>query len=322
MTAELAGGVSASLAPLVLVYVLLRVFNRADQADLQGRPRAAGDVSTRLQENLSGVVVIKIFGREQAGGASGSGGDRGVLRPADPGDQRPQPVLPVQPGGRVPEQRDDDRRRRVLHAPGRRQFTLGKLLLFRAYWWRLFGPVQTLARVNDMVQRASAAARRVFEVLDAPDELPDAPDAEPLEQVRGEMELRDVTFAYARVARASRPCRHRQRRRCATHGPGAADTGRHARAPARRLHPHRARPDRRALRPERVGQEHGAQPAAAVLRPASRAQVLLDGTRPAVDPAGRACAATSRSCSRRRSCSTTASSTTSATATPRRRWSR
>jgi ABC-type multidrug transport system fused ATPase/permease subunit len=35
----------------------------------------------------------------------------------------------------------------------------------------LFGPVQTLARVNDMVQRASAAAKRIFEVLDAPDEL-------------------------------------------------------------------------------------------------------------------------------------------------------
>jgi ABC-type multidrug transport system fused ATPase/permease subunit len=41
-------------------------------------------------------------------------------------------------------------------------FTVGKLLAFRAYWWRLFGPIQTLARVNDMVQRAVAAARRVF----------------------------------------------------------------------------------------------------------------------------------------------------------------
>jgi ATP-binding cassette subfamily B protein len=75
-------------------------------------------------------------------------------------------------------------------------FTIGKLLAFRAYWWRLFGPIQTLARVNDMVQRASAAARRVFEVLDAPDELPDAPDANAPDRIRGDMELRDVTFAY------------------------------------------------------------------------------------------------------------------------------
>src|SRR6185312_2814021 len=76
------------------------------------------------------------------------------------------------------------------------RFTLGMLIAFRAYWWRLFGPVQTLARVNDMVQRALAAARRVFEVLDAPDEMPDAPDAVELTAVRGAMDLRHVTFAY------------------------------------------------------------------------------------------------------------------------------
>src|SRR5581483_855678 len=75
-------------------------------------------------------------------------------------------------------------------------FTVGKLLAFRAYWWRLFGPIQTLARVNDMVQRASAAGKRVFEVLDAPDELPDAPDAIEVSKVRGAMQLKDVSFRY------------------------------------------------------------------------------------------------------------------------------
>src|SRR4051812_695439 len=82
-------------------------------------------------------------------------------------------------------------------------FTPGDVVLFRAYWWRLFGPVQTLARVNDMVQRAVAAGRRVFEVLDAPDELPDAPGANPVGVVTGAMELRHVTFAYERGTGAS-----------------------------------------------------------------------------------------------------------------------
>jgi ABC-type multidrug transport system fused ATPase/permease subunit len=70
------------------------------------------------------------------------------------------------------------------------------LLMFRAYWYRLFGPVQTLARVSDLIQRARAAGRRVFEVLDAPEELPDAKGAISVQKIRGEMELRDVTFAY------------------------------------------------------------------------------------------------------------------------------
>src|SRR6185312_9513724 len=75
-------------------------------------------------------------------------------------------------------------------------FTPGDLVLFRAYWWRLFGPITTLARVNDMVQRASAAGRRVFEVLDEPDDLSDATGAADVENVRGLMELRDVDFSY------------------------------------------------------------------------------------------------------------------------------
>src|SRR4029450_3316884 len=76
------------------------------------------------------------------------------------------------------------------------RFTPGDVVLFRAYWWRLFGPVQTLARVNDMVQRAVAAARRIFGVLDAPEGLPGATNAVTLDDVRGELELRNVSFAY------------------------------------------------------------------------------------------------------------------------------
>jgi ATP-binding cassette subfamily B protein len=77
------------------------------------------------------------------------------------------------------------------------RFTIGTLILFRAYWWRLFGPVQTLARVNDLIQRANAAGKRVFEVLDAPEELPDAPDAIAVDHIRGAMQLRDVSFRYS-----------------------------------------------------------------------------------------------------------------------------
>jgi ABC-type multidrug transport system fused ATPase/permease subunit len=75
-------------------------------------------------------------------------------------------------------------------------FTVGMLLMFRAYWYRLFGPVQTLARVNDWVQRARASARRIFDVLDAPDEMPDAANAIAAEKVAGEIDLRDVSFEY------------------------------------------------------------------------------------------------------------------------------
>jgi ABC-type multidrug transport system fused ATPase/permease subunit len=186
---------SASLAPLVVVYLLLRVFNRKVQPVYKAAREKAGDVSTRLQENLAGVVVIKIFGREREEARRfretteayydqqvRAINARSLFFPFSRAVGFLSNVFMIGVGGYS-----------ILSGGS---FTIGKLLAFRAYWWRLFGPIQTLARVNDMVQRATAAARRVFEVLDAPDELPDAPDAVAPHHVRGDMELREVTFAY------------------------------------------------------------------------------------------------------------------------------
>ncbi len=186
---------SISLAPLIIVYFLLRFFNRKIAPIYKAAREAAGEVSTRLQENLSGVVVIKIFGREKEEAqrfrdATGSYYNeqiksinaRSLFFPFSRSIGFFSNIFMIGFGGYS-----------ILSGGS---FTVGKLLAFRAYWWRLFGPIQTLARVNDMVQRAVAAARRVFEVLDAPDELPDAPGARPLHEVSGAMQLRDVTFRY------------------------------------------------------------------------------------------------------------------------------
>src|SRR5438045_3411219 len=56
---------SIALVPLLLVYVLLKIFNRLIKPIYLAARERAGDVTTRLQENLSGVVVIKIFNREK-----------------------------------------------------------------------------------------------------------------------------------------------------------------------------------------------------------------------------------------------------------------
>lgn len=186
---------SVSLAPLIVVYVLLRVFNRRVAPIYRVARDRAGEVNARIQENLSGVVVIKIFSREQAEAQRFRDTTESYYRqqihainarslyfPFSRAVGFLSNVFMIGVGGYL-----------ILSGGS---FTVGKLVAFRAYWWRLFGPIQTLARVNDMVQRAVAAARRIFEVLDAPEELPDAPDAITLDGVRGAIELRDITFAY------------------------------------------------------------------------------------------------------------------------------
>jgi ABC-type multidrug transport system fused ATPase/permease subunit len=186
---------SIALAPLFLVYGLLKIFNRLIKPIYTAVRERAADIATRLQENLSGVVVIKIFAREKEEAARFEAATRAYYDKQITAINARYTFFPIT---RVVGFLSNVA---MIGAGGYfiikdASFTLGSLLAFRAYWWRLFGPVQTLARVNDMVQRAMAAAKRVFEVLDAPDELPDAANAISVEKVRGTMELRDVTFRY------------------------------------------------------------------------------------------------------------------------------
>ena len=93
---------------------------QAGEADLRRRPRRTlGDVGNRLQENLSGVVVIKIFGREPEEAARFRAGHRRPLPPADARRSTPAArILPVHARGRVLQQRVHDWRRRAADAQG------------------------------------------------------------------------------------------------------------------------------------------------------------------------------------------------------------
>ncbi len=63
---------------------------------------------------------------------------------------------------------------------GQGEFTLGGLLVLLSYLASLYAPLETLAYLSTGFATASAGARRVFDVLDSAEELPDSPDASPL----------------------------------------------------------------------------------------------------------------------------------------------
>ena len=79
----------------------------------------------------------------------------------------------------------------------RGQFTLGGLLAYRGYGRYFYGPIDDLVNINDLLQRAEASGRRIFQVLDAPQDIVQAPDAVPLRApVRGEIVFENVSFGY------------------------------------------------------------------------------------------------------------------------------
>ncbi len=76
--------------------------------------------------------------------------------------------------------------------------TAGTLVSFTTLQSRLFFPIGSMLQVSTEVQSSMALFDRIFEYLDLPPEIRDAPDAIPLrpEEVRGEVAFHDVWFRY------------------------------------------------------------------------------------------------------------------------------
>ncbi|WP_025229680.1 ABC transporter ATP-binding protein [Fimbriimonas ginsengisoli] len=74
--------------------------------------------------------------------------------------------------------------------------TIGELMAFLAYVGRLEGPLMMLQRIIDWSTRALTAAERVFEVMDTPIDIEEAPDAVAIPKVKGGVKFEDVHFGY------------------------------------------------------------------------------------------------------------------------------
>ncbi|MDX1933441.1 MAG: ABC transporter ATP-binding protein [Capsulimonadales bacterium] len=183
-----------TLLPILFVFLLTRYFNERVKVIYRLSRDRLGDVSARLQENLNGLPLIKAFARERfESGRFRTAGERllteqfrailarNTFFPAVRFVGFFSNVLSIGLGAWL-----------TLNG----QFTVGGLVAYRGYWWPLFAPINQLAAMNDMLQRAAAAAGRVFEVLDAPLLVADLPDARPLEWKAGRVAFEEVSFGY------------------------------------------------------------------------------------------------------------------------------
>lgn len=183
-----------ALAPVPLMALLMVRFARQVRPCYRDtRERLAG-VSGRLQDNLTGVRVIKAFSQEPREEER-----FGRLVREHHGSQltalavaaRYNPTLAFLNGaGGVA----------VLgYGAGlvlAGQLTLGELFAFTAYVAMFYQPVRNLAQVNDTLQLALAGTERLFEILDEEPEVEDTPEAVDPGRLSGRLELEHVTFRY------------------------------------------------------------------------------------------------------------------------------
>jgi ATP-binding cassette subfamily B protein len=79
--------------------------------------------------------------------------------------------------------------------------TVGTLVAFLGYIGGLFGPVQGLSGVYQTIRRASVSLDEIFAILDVQEHLGDAPDAEEVTDVVGQVEFENVSFRYEQADR-------------------------------------------------------------------------------------------------------------------------
>ncbi|MCH8062572.1 MAG: ABC transporter ATP-binding protein [Chloroflexi bacterium] len=77
------------------------------------------------------------------------------------------------------------------------QLEVGVLIAFIMYIQRFFDPIRNLTMQYTQLQRSMASGARIFELLDTEPDLIDAPNAARLPALRGEVELKGLTFSYA-----------------------------------------------------------------------------------------------------------------------------
>ena len=177
-----------SLAIIVRIGKTLRRYSRRQQEKM-------AVLTSRLQETIAGIRVVKAFTNEPAENARFRAESQMLFRDLFKIARAQQISSPLT------EQLSVLVGLFILWYGGRQVLAGGELppQLFMLFLFCIFSlgkPIKALSQVNNAVQEGIAAAERVFAILDEPQTVIEKPDAAVLDAVRGEVELRGVRFRY------------------------------------------------------------------------------------------------------------------------------
>lgn len=184
----------AALWILPVALILFMFFGVISQPLFTAIQQRLAALNTTLQENMAGIKVIKAFTREKSEQAKFEKQADSLMNQQIAVTRLfaflfPLTFLIANLGQAT-----------VLYAGGqqivRGTLTLGEWQEFSLYLVYLFFPVAQFGFIITQFGQASASAARIFEILDAKNEVADKPDAIPLPPVQGKVQFEKVTFRY------------------------------------------------------------------------------------------------------------------------------
>jgi ATP-binding cassette subfamily B protein len=180
--------------PMFPLLIIVYLFDRRIGPAWEKVREQMGQLTTVLQENISGVRVVKAFAREKL--------ELGRMRGENDKNRRQNlkrarleanafPAMDLMVGlsfallawfGA----------KRVLAGQG----DLGQFFAYQWYLWGIIWPLRFMGWLISMMRQALAAAPRLFEIIDAPQLIGDQPSARPLTRVEGHIRFDDVHFSF------------------------------------------------------------------------------------------------------------------------------
>ena len=182
---------------IVLFTIIFRKFSRRAFRRVKDRTT---DLNTFLSENLSGIKITQIFNNEEKkmrefrsrnDGLAKAFAQQilvfGIFRPIVYMLYIASVLILLYLGGKGYIQDTTFMGQTI---------TSGVLVSFYMYISKFFNPIQNLAETFNWLQSAMASAEKDFSILDMEPTVQDEPDAIELDHIKGEIEFRNVWFAY------------------------------------------------------------------------------------------------------------------------------
>ncbi len=181
------------LLPLV-IYPVLQVGRRLKKISRSSQEQVA-DINSTLFETISGIRIVQGFGMEKYENERFAKQNEGLYKTMMLSISRMIMVSPLTEfigfvclGA-------------VLWIGGRsvieNNMSPGAFIAFLAALFSLLRPFKRLSRVHGINQHALAAAERVFEILDTPNEIVEKENARSLPPLKREIEFQNVSFGYS-----------------------------------------------------------------------------------------------------------------------------
>jgi ATP-binding cassette subfamily B protein/subfamily B ATP-binding cassette protein MsbA len=186
----------ASTVMLVLPLILLvqNLWLRRIRQIWKSMGQDRQEIDARVSEGLSGVRIVRGFGREQREELAYTIGHHTVIRKQMLATRTQRSI------GLIWELIVPLAQVTIIACGGywvvQGEATIGVLIAFQGYMWRLLEPAMQISSSISETQRGLASMERVFDILDKPQEKPDLPNAVAAPERVAQVRFEDVSFSY------------------------------------------------------------------------------------------------------------------------------